>query len=105
MTLRERIEDILMREGVEPSKVPIVATQLVSMGRGRDVKHQIGPNGYHRLIVNGEKSQWTPPTEIIRIGDLIASTDVFINQLPQVGKVFQLKDPDFVTESVQTLGE
>lgn len=107
MTLRERIEEILVKEGVPSEKIGTVAAQVVALGRGKslEIKHQIGPNGYHRLIINGDKSQWTPPTEIIRSGDFVATTDAFINQLPQVGKLFELKGPDFVTESVQTLQE
>lgn len=105
-TLRERIEEILIEQGIDSEKIGTVTGRLVALGRGKDVTivHQVGPNGYHRLIVNGEPTEWTPPTEIIRSGDFIASTDAFINQLPQVGKVFALKaGKDFKTESVQQL--
>ena len=105
MTLREKVEEILISEGVESDKIGTVAARIVAMGRGNSVKivHQVGPNGHHRLVINDDKSQWTPPTEIIRLGDFIATTDAFINQLPQVGKVFSLREKDFTTESVQKL--
>lgn len=102
-TLRDRIEEILAEEGVTPEQIGNIAGRILSLGRagGLDITHQIGPNGRHRLIIGDKKSPWVEPTEIIRMGDLIASTDVYMNALPQVGKVFQIKAPDFKTEAVQ----
>ncbi len=109
-TLREIYEAILMEESISPTKVGTLAARLANVGRGKgqEIIHQIGPDGFHRLIVDGKKSLFVSPTEIIRIGDFIATTDAFINMLPQVGKVFSLKSKDsegkgdFTTEAVQS---
>lgn len=105
MTLREAVEGILMEETLTGEQVGRLTAKIMAIGKGKDldIKHQIGPNGFHRLIINGEMSEWRPPTDIIRLGDFIATTDAYIDLLPQVGKVFQLRDKDIVTESVQSL--
>jgi len=111
MTLRERIETILIDNNVNPDKIGTIAGEIMALGKGKglEIIHEIGPNGFHRLTLNEEKSEWTAPTDIIKLGDFIATTDAFINMLPQVGKVFPLKSKgedgrgDFVTRSVQSL--
>jgi hypothetical protein len=105
MTLRERVETILIEVGCPNEIIGTIAGRIVALGRaaGDEITHQIGPNGKHRLIVGQEKSPWAEPTEIIRVGHLVAATDAYINLLPQVGRVFALKAPDFKTEAVQSL--
>ena len=94
-----------MNEGIDSDKIGSITAQIIAIGRAKNVTivHQVGPSGYHRLIINGEKTEWSPPTDILRSGDFIATTDAYINMLPQVGKVFALKEKDFTTESVQSL--
>lgn len=104
-TLRDKIEAILAENGVPSDKVGTIAGSIIRLGRKGEAQivHTVGPNGFHKLKIDDEESKWTEPTEIIKLGDYIATTDAFINILPQLGKVYALRDKDFRTESVQSL--
>lgn len=65
--------------------------------------HVIGPDGYHRLIVDGESTKWFPPHEICKSGNLIATTDNFANQLPQLCTIKAIESIHFNTRAQQNL--
>lgn len=104
-TLREKLDAMLEDIGVTPEQKGAIIAKVIGLSRpgGGEIVHQIGPNGFHRLIIGDQKSEWSPQTDIIRHGDFIAATDAYINLLPQVGRVYALRNKDFRTESVQTL--
>jgi len=104
-TLREKLNIMLDDVEITPEQKAIIIGRIMGLTRPgtNDIVHQIGPNGFHRLVISGEKSPWSPQTDIIRVGDIVASTDAYINLLPQVGRVYAFKGKDFRTESVQTL--
>lgn len=105
MTLRERIEGILIDAQLEPEMIGTLTAQLLAIGRATDgpIIHRLGPNGFHQLEIDGKRSTWHAPTDLIRLGDYIASTDAYIDLVPQIGKIYQIKDKDIRTESVQAL--
>jgi len=105
-TLREKLDDILRECGIESSEQKgEIITKVIGLGRanGSEIIHRVGPGGHHQLVVDGAKSKWTAGTDIIRLNDYLATTDAYINTLPQVGRVYSLRDKDIRTESVQKL--
>jgi len=105
--LRDAIEEILLESKLPPEVIGTITAKLMKIGKytgGKKIVHLVGPNGYHRLIVDDEKSAWAAPNEIVRSGDFIATTDAFMTLLPQVGRVYALSsEKDFETRGVQSL--
>lgn len=109
MKYRDILEEIFMTtlgDSVPPEKIGELTAKVMQIGkiRGVEIIHQIGPNGFHRLVVDGVKTEWHDPSSLIRHGQFVAATDAFINLLPQLSKIFAL-DPqkDFKTEAIQSL--
>ena len=68
-----------------------------------EIVHIIGPNGSHRLQVDGKSTEWKAPHEIARYGDFVAATDHYIGQLPQVGRLMEVDREHYRTESQQSM--
>jgi len=115
MTKRERI-NILLSTRLEPLKeslghqnyldlVAAATNDIVEYFKEKDgeVIHVIGPNGQHRLVVDGESTKWRDQNEICRNGKYVASTDFYFGQLPQVGEIREFEAEDFMTTSQQDL--
>ena len=89
--------DILVECGADESLVRRVAEKLFP----KEIVHQLGPHGLHRLCVGDKHSEWTSPLEISRCGRIVATTDSFSGILPQVSVIFPVSEVR--TESVQSI--
>lgn len=111
---RERIQHILhqftnLRDPAIPHSDFVVTLEealkaIMDLSKpAHEITHVIGPNGHHRLIVDGVSTEWKSQTEIVRHGDYVAATDFYMGQLPQVGRVTPLDSKSFMTTSQQNL--
>lgn len=112
MTKREQISLILvssfgtLKESMGAQEftdlVALSAQKIIELNKPKEqIIHVVGPNGIHRLIVDGETTPWCQPHEICRFDTIVATTDSFMNQLPQVGYVRPIEAIHFNTVSQQ----
>jgi hypothetical protein len=115
-TRRERIQHILhqftnLRDPAIPHSDFVVTLEealkaIMDLSKpAQEITHVIGPNGHHRLIIDGVSTEWRSQTEIVRHGDYIAATDFYMGQLPQLARITQLDPKSFMTTSQQNLNK
>jgi hypothetical protein len=115
-TRRERIQHILhqftnLRDPAIPHSEFVVTLEealkaIMDLNKpAHEITHVIGPNGHHRLIIDGVSTEWRSQTEIVRHGDYIAATDFYMGQLPQLARITQLDPKSFMTTSQQNLNK
>lgn len=66
------------------------------------IVHVLGPNAAHRLWVGDKCSDVCPQQDIARCGNVIATTDARMGELPQVAVLRELDD-QYRTVAVQTM--
>jgi len=100
---------VTLDHGVLQQQDGVPPLTLVGVESSDIITHVIGPNGYHQLRLTDGKgvvtaSEWTLPSDIIRLGQYAAATDAFGSVLPQVSIVTPLQNEiDFQTETVQVI--
>jgi hypothetical protein len=115
MTRRENVRSILierfstLRDAAGGNEalnqlVENATTEIMDLTRPpEEIIHVIGPNGQHRLIVDGKTTDWKSQTELATLGDFVAATDFYMGQIPQVSKVRAVDPKHFNTTSQQNL--
>jgi len=114
MTRRENINQILMNRfetlkesvGYENFKALAleVTNEIMDLSRPKEeIIHCIGPNGQHRLIIDGKSTSWKQPSELARNGSYIAATDYYIGQVPQLALIKEIDTKEFMVHSQQNL--
>ena len=115
MTRRDRIREIVAAKlrpftealgghSLYESEVEKTVNAIMDLSApAEEIIHVIGPNGNHRLIVDGESTEWKAQTELAAIGRYVAATDFYMGQLPQVSRITPIDAKQFMTTSQQDL--